>query len=108
MPSGSGCGSLFASTPLPQGGWFFIASEKAGAPSSSLGAPPQDEEDLTPLTHNEELELGMEADDKDDSPRPEPDDNTTGTNRKELEILQGILPKGHGPKPPSMPKSGDK
>ena len=70
MPSGSGRGSLgglpFTSTPLSHGGQFLIALGKTGAPISVLGAPPQDDEDLMPLPYNEELELGMEADNEDD------------------------------------------
>ena len=61
-----------------------------------------------PLPYEDELELGMEADDKDDGPRPEPDDNAVSADPKEIEILHGILPMGHSTKLPSMPKSGGK
>ena len=61
-----------------------------------------------PLPCDDELELGMEADDKDDGPRPEPDDNAVSADPKEIEILHGILPMGHSTKLPSMPKSGGK
>ena len=116
VPSGSGLGSHssgspFTSTPLHHGGRFFIATDKTGLPSSSLGAPPPDDDDLKPQSYDEELELGMEANDKDDGWKPEQDSNGShdgaGMDPKELEILQGIVGKGQGQKPPSTPKSRD-
>ena len=113
MPSGSGCGfhsdySPFSSTPLPHGGCFFIAMDKAGMPSSSLGSPPVDDDELAPWPYDEELELGMEVDKEGDSKKQVLDDDGPGVDPKELEILQAIVNKGQGPKPTSTPKSGDK
>ena len=71
-PSGSGHGfhgddSPFFSTFLPHGGCFFIATDKVGIPSSSLGTLPLGNDELMPRPYDEELEMGMEANDKGDS-----------------------------------------
>ena len=71
VPSGSGCGTVggalpFSSTPLPHGGCFIIASEWTGAPSSTLSVPPPNDNELAPWPYNEELEMGMQADDEGD------------------------------------------
>ena len=113
VPSGSGHGSHssglpITSTPLPNGGCFFVATDKMGVSNSSLGTPPPDNDNLKPQPYDEELELGMEADDENDGRKPELDGDRPGINPKELEILQGIVGKGQGQKPPSMPKLGDK
>ena len=76
-PSGSGHGGFssppsFSSTPLPQGGHFFLASNQKGAPSSSLGAPPVGSEEPGAQPLNEELDLGLEADDKGDGEKNQP------------------------------------
>ena len=50
----------------------------------------------------------MDAGNKGDGKKHGLDDDGSGIDPKELEILQGIVNKGQGQKPPSIPKSGDK
>ena len=97
-------------SPQPSTPWghFFVAMDKSGMPSSSLGAPPPDDNDLMQQPYDKELESGMEVDDEDDGGKPGLDGNKPGIDPKELEILQGIVTKGQVQKLPSASKLGDK
>ena len=111
--SGSGCGGFsgtlpLSSTALPQGGHFFLASDWRGAPSSSLGAPPVGGEEPGAQPLDEELDLGLEADDKGDGEKNQPGGDDSAIDLQEVEILQGIVNPGAGGQPLTMPKSGDK
>ena len=113
MPSGSGCGGFsgplpFASTPLPYGGHFFLASDWKGVPSSSLGAPPADNEELTMWPLHEELDLGLKADEEGNSEKNQPGGDNSAIDLQEVKILQGIVNPGPSKQPLSMPKSGNK
>ena len=96
-PSGSGDGGLggppsYWSTPLPQGGCFFLASDQKGA--------------LRPF--GEELDLGHEADNAGDSEKNQPAGDDSVINLQEIEILQGIINPGPSQEPLSTPNLGDK
>ena len=112
MPSSSGSSGFsgpptYSSTPLLQGGHFFLASEWKGVPSSSLGAPPVSREKPGAQPINDELDLGLEADDVGDGKKNQPDDDSI-INLQEPEILQGIVNPGPSSQPLATPKSGDK
>ena len=49
-----------------------------------------------PQPYDEELEMGMEADDEGDGEKQGLDDDGPGIDPKELEILQAIVNKGTG------------
>ena len=71
MPSGrgrgsSGCSPALSSTPLLQGGHFILATDQREPPSSSLVAPPLDGEEPETRPLDEDLDVGLEADDEGD------------------------------------------
>ena len=107
-PSGGGCGGLsgppsYSSTPLPQGGHFFLASDQKAVPSSSLGAPLADDEEAATWPFGKELDLGLEADDEGDGEKNQPGGNDSVIDIQEIKILQGIVNPGPGQEPLSMP-----
>ena len=113
VPSGSGCSGFsgppsFSSTPLPQGGHFFLASNWKGAPSSSLGAPPVGSEEPGAQPLNKELDLGLEANNEGDREKNQPGGDDSVIDLQEVKILQGIVNPGPSRQPPTMPKLGDK
>ena len=113
MPSGSGCSGFsgppsLSSTPLPQGRHFFLASDWRGAPSSSLGAPPVGSEEPGVQPLDEEMDLGLEADDEGDGEKNQPHSNDSVIDLLQVEILQGIINPGANGQPLATPKLGDK
>ena len=113
MPSGhgpgcSGCSPAFISTPLLHGGHFILSSDRKEAPSSSLSAPPLEGEDpgLQPL--DEDLDTGLDADDKGDGERNPGEGKDPNVDAAEIEILQGIINPGAYEQAPALPKSGEK
>ena len=113
MPSGSGWGKVsgapsFSSTPLPHGGCFIHASDQTGVASSSLGAPPPGNDKLVPWSFDEELDLGLEANDEGDGEKHELGTDDSVIDLQEIEILQRIVNPTPSQQLPSMPKSGDK
>ena len=76
-------------------------------PNSSLGAPPVSHEKPGTQPLDDELDLGLEADDKGDGKKNQPGDDSI-IDLQELEILLGIVNPGPGSQPLAMPKSGNK
>ena len=115
MPSGSGhggssrfgCPPAFLSTPLPHGGAFVLASDRNRAPRYALGAPLANNEERGSQPLNEDLDMGLEADDEGDRKRDQPGDDSV-IDLVEVEILKGIISPGIDDQPPTVPKSGNK
>ena len=118
MPSNSGCRSAggfshtpaFTSTPLPHGGAFILASDPKEAPSSAPGMPPGNEEDHGWELVDEELNMGLEADNKAKG-KKEPTEaagDESMINLGEVELLKGIIKTPTGDQSFTAPKSGDK
>ena len=106
--SSSGCSPVFSSTPLLQGGCFILASNQKEPPSSSLGTPPLDGEEPEMLPLDEDLDEGLEAEDKGDGDKDQLEGNDSIIDASELEILKGIVNPGANDEVPTMPKSGEK
>ena len=113
MPSGhgrscSGHSPAFSSTPLLHRGCFILSSDRKEPASSSLGAPPLEGEDpgLRPL--DEDLDGGLEADDKGDGEKDPGEGEDPNVDATEIEILQGIINLGAHDQAPALPKSGEK
>ena len=118
MPSNSGRRSAggfsrtpaFTSTPLPPGGAFILATDLKEVPSSASGVPPGDKEDHGWGPIDEELDMGLEADDKAEGEK-EPT-KTAGDESMidlgEVELLKGIIKTPTSDQPFTAPKSGDK
>ena len=114
-PAPSGCGHgnsghspAFPSTPLLHGGCFILSSDQKEVPSSSLSAPPLEGKDpgLWPL--DKDLDMGLDADDKDDGVKDPGEGKDLNIDAAEVEILQGIINPGAHEQAPSLPKSGEK
>ena len=79
-------------------------------PSSSLSAPPFEGEDpgLWPL--DEDLDMGLDADDEGDGEKDPGEGKDLNIDAAEVEILQGIglINPGAHEQAPSLPKSGEK
>ena len=56
--------------------------DQSSAPSNSLGTPPPGGDNLSSLPYDDELEMGMEADDEDDGRKPAPESNQSGIDPK--------------------------
>ena len=113
VPSGCGCGSsgcspAFSSTPLLQGGHFILATDQREAPSSSLSAPPLDGEEPETQPLDEDLDMGLEADDEGNGEKDPCEGDDSIINASELKILKGIVNPGTNNQAPIMPKSGEK
>ena len=109
--SGFGHTPTFTSTPLPYGGAFILATDQKETPSGASGIPPGDKEDRGWGPINEELDLGLEADNevegKKEAVKDAGDEPTINPN--EVELLKGIIKKTPtGNQPSTVPKSGDK
>ena len=112
-PSGRGCGSsgcspAFSSTPLPQGGCFILATNQKEPPSSSLVAPPLDGEETEMQPLDEDLDVGLEADDEGNGEKDPHEGDDSIIDASELEILKNIVKPGANDQVPIMPKSGEK
>ena len=110
-PSGSGCGRFgcspaFSSTPLLQGGHFFLASNQKEVSSSSLGTSPLGGEEPEIQHLDEDLDAGLEADDEGDGEKDQ--HGGDDIDASELEILQGIINPGTDDQVPITQKSGEK
>ena len=104
----SGCSPAFSSTPLLQGGCFILVTNRREAPSSSLGAPPLDGEEPKICPLDEDLDVGLEADDEGDGEKDPREGDDSIIDASELEILKGIVNPGTNDQAPIMPKSGKK
>ena len=113
VPSGhghgsSGCSAAFSSTPLLQGGRFILVTNQRELPSSSLGTSPVDGEEPKTRPLDEDLDMGLEADDEGNRDKDPHEGDDSIINASELEILKGIVNPGASNQVPIMPKSGEK
>ena len=104
---GFGHSPTLSSTPLPHGGLFVLASDRKEVPSSSLGAPPASNEEHGSQPLEEDLDMGLEANDKGDGEKDQPG-NDSLINLGEVKILKGIINPGADDQLPTAPKSGNK
>ena len=97
-PSGTGqTGCPYTSTPLLHGGAFRLSTNPKEPPSCSLGIAPDEEHGS--LLGNDNLDMGQEADDKEDGEK-DPTGDETLPDPSELELLQGIInPSAHNQLP---------
>ena len=112
-PSGHGHGCsghspAFSSTTLLHGGCFILSSDQNEPPSSSLGAPPLEGEDLGLRPLDEDLDTGLEADNKGHGEKDPGEGEDPNIDADEIEILQGIINLGTHNQAPTLPKSGEK
>ena len=112
-PSSRGRGSsgrspAFISTPLLHGGHFILSSDQKEAPSSSLGTPPLEGEDLGLWPLDEDLDAGLDADNEGDGEKDPGEGEDLNIDATEIEILQGIINPGIHEQVPTLPKSGEK
>ena len=107
---GFSCTPAFTSTPLPHRGAFILASDPKEVPSSAPGVPPGDEEDRGWEPIDEELDMGLEADDKAEG-KKEPTEDTGDESMidfGEVKLLKEIIKTPASSQPSTAPKSGDK
>ena len=115
-PSDSGHGSTggfshtpaFTSTPLPHGGAFILVSDLKEMPSSAFGAPPGDEEDHGQGPIDEELDMGLEADDEAEGKKKLTAGDKSMIDPGEIELLKNIIKIPTSDQPSTAPKSGNK
>ena len=83
-----------------------MSSDRKEVPSSSLSTPPLEGEDhgLWPL--DEDLDTGLEANDKGNGEKDPGEGEDPNVDATEIEILQGII--NPGAQVPALPKSGEK
>ena len=107
-PSRTGqTGRPYTSTPLLHRDAFCLSTDLKEPPSSSLGAAPDKDQERGSLLGDDNLDMGQEADDKEDGEKDLTGDEILPHPSK-LELLQGIInPAAHN-QPPPAPKSGDK
>ena len=118
MPSNSGQGSAsgfshtpaFTSTPLPHGGAFILVSDPKEAPSSAPDMPQSDQEDRGRELIDEELDMGLEANDEAEGKKEPTEDAVDESiiDFGEVELLKEIIKTPTGDQPSTAPKSGDK
>ena len=118
VPSVSGCGSTggfsrtpsFASTPLPHGGAFRLASDRKEMPSSAAGMPPGDEGAGGRGLFDEELDMALEANDEADANKEPTEDvgDELEIDSEEVQMLKQIIKPTAGGQPSTAPKSGNK
>ena len=118
MPSVSGHSSAsgfsrtppFASTPLPHGGAFRLASDPKEMHSSAAGTPPGDEGAGGQGLFDEELDMALEADDKTDADKEPTEDvgNELEIDPEEVQMLKQIIKPAAAGQPSTTPKSDDK
>ena len=106
--SGTGkTGRPYTSTPLLHGGAFHLSTYPKEPPSSSLGTAPDEDEERGSLLGDDNLDMGQEADDKEDGEK-DPTGDETLPNPSELELLEGIIDPAAQNWLPPVPKSGNK
>ena len=99
--------SYTTSTPLPRGGAFVLSTDPKEPPSSSLGAAPDNDEERGLQPDDDNLDMGLEADDEGDGEK-DPASDEALPDPSELELLQEIINPVIHNQPPPVPKSGDK
>ena len=102
--------STSTSTPLPHGGVFHLVTDLREMPSSAAGTPPGDKEDDGWGPFDEELDMGLEADDEADGDKEPTEDagDKPQVDPGEVELLKGIIKVPTGGQPHPAPKSGNK
>ena len=106
--SGTGkTGCPYTSTPLLHRGAFHLSTDPKEPPSSSFGTAPDEDEECGSLLGDDNLDMGQEANDKEDGVK-DPTGDETLPDPSELERLQGIIDPAAQNRPPPAPKSGDK
>ena len=105
--SGYGHSAGYTSTPLPCGGTFTLASDSKRASSSALGTPPANDEERGLQPGDEEVDMGLEADDEAEGKKETPGDELL-INPKEVELLNEIINPVIDDQAPTVPKSGNK
>ena len=76
-------------------------------PRCALGTPPANDEECGSQPLDEDLDMGLKADDEGDGERDQPGDDSM-IALVEIEILKGIINPGIDDQPPTAPKSGNK
>ena len=102
-----GRGRIHMFTPLPHGGVFRLSTDPKEPPSSSLSAPPDDDEECGSQLDDDNLDMGEEADDEEDSEK-DPVADETLPDASEMELLLEIIDPTTHSQPSSAPRSGDK
>ena len=118
MPSDSGRGSAgafsrtpyFTSGPLPYGGAFIMASDNTGAPSGASQVHVAKRGDRGRGAIDEELDLGIEADDEADGDKEAAEDTADNPpiDPNKIKLLKTIIKVPSGSQPSTAPKSGNK
>ena len=119
MPVDSGRGSAggfsgapsFLSGSLPYGSAFILASDNIEAPSEAAPVFATEQGDHDRGNVDDELDLGVEADDEGDGDKGAAGEAATGppVDPSEVEMLKKIIkPVPSGKQPPAAPKSGSK
>ena len=100
----------FTSTPLPHGGAFILVSDPKEVPSNAPGIPPGNKEDCSQEPIDEELDMGLEADDEAEGEKEltEATGDESMIDPGEVELLKEIIKIPTGDQPSTVPKSGDK
>ena len=101
----------FTSGPLPYGGAFIMASDNIGVPSGASQVHVAEHEDRGQGAADEELDLGIEADDEADGDKEAAEDvvDDPSIDPNEIELLKTIIKKvPSGSQPSTVPKSGNK
>ena len=85
-----------------------MSSDQRGTPSSSLGAAPLQGEGsgLWPL--DEDLDVGLDADDEGDGEKDPAEGDESLIDAAEMEILHGIINLGAQDQAPTLLKLGEK
>ena len=84
-----------------------MSTDPKELPSSSLGAAPDDEEECGSQLGDNDLDMGLEADDEGEG-KKDPAGDETLPNPSEVKLLQGIINLVINNQPPPVPKSGNK
>ena len=98
---------IYTSTPLPHGGVFHLSTDPKEPRSSSLGAPPDNDEESGSQPDDDNLDMGEEADDEEDSEK-DPAGDKVQPDASEMELLLEIIDPATHNQPPSAPRSGNK
>ena len=94
-------------TPLLHVGAFHLSTDPKEPPSSSLGTAPDEDEERGSLLGDDNLDMGQEANDKEDGEK-DPTGDKTLPDPSKLELLQGIIDPAAQNWLPPVPKSGNK
>ena len=100
----------FASTPLPHGGAFRLASDPEEMPSSAAGTPPGNEGAGGRGLFDEELDMALEANNEANADKEPTEDvgDKLEIDPEEVQMLKQIIKSAAGGQPPTATKSGDK